>query len=83
MFGSIDSGGIIVAETDPQNTLLPLNLCSRGRDRPTRRKQMSTWGECCDMWRRRARDGVSKTGADRWAGMGLQGLAHRFFSKDW
>lgn len=43
MLGSIDSGGIIVAETDPQKTLLPLNLYSRGRDRPTRRKQRNVY----------------------------------------
>ena len=35
------------------------------------------------QWRRRTGDGLRETGADRWAGMGLQGLAHRFFSKDW
>lgn len=35
------------------------------------------------MWRRRARDGVSKTWVKGIGRDGLQGLAHRFFSKDW
>lgn len=42
----LGSGGIIVVETDPQKYPSTTEFVFRGRDRPTRREQMSAWGEC-------------------------------------